>query len=161
VTIPATKGWFIDLTLNAGERVVNPPLMRSGTVIITSTQPAATTCSSGGLSFSYFINFATGSAFTSPQFDVNGDHKLTITGDTVPIPNPLPNGPTYLVPLGVSLGVGFYAGATLQNTSGTTPTTTPAGILVYNCPASGSGVCIPRYMKGAISHRVSWWEVRQ
>jgi type IV pilus assembly protein PilY1 len=156
VSIPATKGWVIDLTLNDGERVVSPPLLRSGAVIVTSTQPAVSTCSTGGLSFSYFINFATGSAFSSPQFDVNGDHKITIANDTVPGPNG-----THLVPLGVSLGVGFYAGATLQNTSGTTPQTTPAGTLVYNCPASGSGVCIPRYMKGVISHRVSWWEVRQ
>jgi type IV pilus assembly protein PilY1 len=157
VSIPASKGWFIDLTLNAGERVVNPLLLKSGTIVVTSTQPAPNSCSQGGLSFSYFINFATGSAFASPQFDVNGDHMLN-NSDTVP--GPLGS---HIVPLGVSLGTGFYAGATLENTaSGTATTTTnPPGTLVYNCPASGSGVCIPRYMKGASSHRVSWWEVRQ
>ena len=157
VSIPASKGWFIDLTLNSGERVINPLLLKSGTIVATSTQPAPNSCTQGGLSFLYFINFATGSAFPSPQFDVNGDHKLD-NSDTVAGPSG-----SHIVPLGVSLGTGFYAGATLENTaSGTsTPTNTPAGTLVYNCPASGSGVCIPRYMKGAVSHRVSWWEVRQ
>jgi hypothetical protein len=64
---------------------------------------------------------------------------------------------SYTPPVAVETGVGFYAAATLENTNGNMPT----GILVYNCPASGSLVCTPRYMKGAVSHRVSWWEVRQ
>jgi type IV pilus assembly protein PilY1 len=155
VSIPTTKGWFIDLTLNPGERVVNPPLLRTGTIVVTSTQPSSSTCTSGGISFSYFINFATGSAFTSPQFDVNGDHILNTSDE---VPGPLG---TWIVPLGVSLGTGFYAGATLENSSSGTGSTAPPGTLVYNCPASGTGTCTPRYMKGAISHRVSWWEVRQ
>ena len=82
VSIPASKGWFIDLTLNSGERVVNPLLLKSGTIVVTSTQPAPNSCTQGGLSFSYFINFATGSAFATPQFDVNGDHVLN-NSDTV------------------------------------------------------------------------------
>jgi type IV pilus assembly protein PilY1 len=151
VSIPTTKGWFIDLTLNPGERVVNPPQLKSGTIIVTSTVPAPNSCSQGGLSFSYFINFATGSAFTTPQFDVNGDHVLN-NSDMVHNANG-----SYTAPVAVETGIGFYAAATLENTNGNMP----AGILVYNCPASGSVACTPRYMKGAISHRVSWWEVRQ
>jgi type IV pilus assembly protein PilY1 len=151
VSLPTTKGWFIDLTLNSGERVVNPPQLRSGTIIVTSTVPAPNSCSQGGLSFSYFINFANGSAFTTPQFDVNGDHLLN-QSDMVHNADG-----SYTPPVAVETGVGFYAAATLENTNGNMPT----GILVYNCPASGSLVCTPRYMKGAISHRVSWWEVRQ
>jgi type IV pilus assembly protein PilY1 len=151
VSLPTTKGWFIDLTLNAGERVVNPPQLRSGTLIVTSTVPAPNSCSQGGLSYSYFINFSNGSSFTTPQFDINGDHVLDQSDMVHNVDG------SYTPPVAVETGVGFYASATLENTNGNMP----AGVLVYNCPASGSVVCTPRYMKGAISHRVSWWEVRQ
>jgi len=155
VSLPATKGWFVDLTLNSGERVVNTPLLRSGALIVTSTQPSTSSCTSGGVSYSYFINFATGSAFTSPQFDVNGDGVVN-QSDTV-----LNANGTRSVVVGVKLGTGFYADATLENSSSGSGSASAPGYLVYTCPATGAGVCTPRYMKGAISHRVSWWEVRQ
>ena len=167
VSIPSTKGWYIDLTLNSGERVVNTPLLQSGVVLVTSTQPSTSSCTAGGLSFSYFINFATGSAFPTPQFAISGttiNSGSTYTNPTTGVTS---------VPLGVELGSGFYANATMENTAssctGTGCTTgsggtgaPPAGWhWVYNCPASGSLVCTPRLMKGSNSHRISWWEVRQ
>jgi len=155
VSLPATKGWFVDLTLNSGERVVNTPLLRSGALIVTSTQPSVSSCTPGGVSYSYYINYATGSAFTSPQFDVNGDGVIN-QSDMV-----LNANGTRSVVVGVKLGTGFYADATLENSSSGTGAANAPGYLVYTCPATGAGVCIPRYMKGAISHRISWWEVRQ
>ncbi len=155
VSLPATKGWFVDLTLNSGERVVNTPLLRSGALIVTSTQPSVSSCTPGGVSYSYYINFATGSAFTSPQFDVNGDGVIN-QSDMV-----LNANGTRSVVVGVKLGTGFYADATLENSSSGTGAANAPGYLVYTCPATGAGVCVPRYMKGAISHRISWWEVRQ
>ncbi len=157
VSIPTTKGWYIDLTLNSGERVVNPPVLKSGTLIITSTQPSSSTCVSGGVSFAYFINFATGSSFTTPQFDANGDGVVTVAGDTV--------GPTHIVPLGFELGTGFYAGVTLEHTGGCGVGGCAAapgqpGNLGYWCQA-GNVTCTPRTILGPNTRRISWWEVRQ
>ncbi|GAC1305464.1 MAG: PilC/PilY family type IV pilus protein [Steroidobacteraceae bacterium] len=157
VSLPSTKGWYIDLTLNSGERVVNNPLLRSGLLIVTTTQPSNNQCVVGGHSFSYYINFANGSSFPSPQFDANNDGVVN-SGDTVTNANG-----THSVPVGIQLGTGFYANATIENScSGTgCALPSPSGFLIYNCPASGSAACTPRYMKGAINHRVSWWEIRQ
>jgi type IV pilus assembly protein PilY1 len=172
VTIPTVKGWYIDLTLNSGERVINTPLLKSGALVITSTQPSSSPCVAGGNSFLYIINYATGSAFPSPQFAINGDNLLN-SGDTVSgsLPTP-PTGsqPYSAVPAGVSLGSGFYANATIVNTGTPAPCTgtgcsgtgtPPAGYYyVYNCPESGAA-CTPRLLKGSLKHRIAWWEVRQ
>jgi type IV pilus assembly protein PilY1 len=165
VSIPTNKGWYIDLTLNAGERVINPPVIKNGTLIITSTQPSTSTCVQGGVSYAYFINFATGSSFTTPQFDANGDGVITVAGDTV--------GPTHIVPLGVELGAGFYAGVTLEHTGApitpppcvglscpAPPPSTPPANLGYWCQA-GNATCTPRTILGPNTRRISWWEVRQ
>jgi type IV pilus assembly protein PilY1 len=162
VTIPTNKGWYIDLTLNSGERVVNTPLLRSGALVVTSTQPASSSCTSGGSSFLYIINYATGSAFPSPQFTVNGDSKLD-SGDTVTNGSQGPG--DSVVPIGAQLGSGFYANATIVNTgtcsgAGCAGSPPPGYYYVYNCPESGS-TCTPRLMKGALKHRIAWWEVRQ
>ena len=164
VTLPTVKGWYIDLTLNSAERVVNKPLLRSGALVVTSTQPAANSCTNGGAAFSYIINYATGSSFPAPQFDANGDGKIDVAGDTV-----LNGNGTHSVPVGVKLGTGFYAGATMENSGSATCTgvgcpanqAPPGYVWVYNCPASGAVVCTPRLLKGANSHRISWWEIRQ
>ena len=165
VSIPTNKGWYIDLTLNTGERVINPPVIKNGTLIITSTQPSPNACAQGGVSFAYFINFATGSSFTTPQFDANGDGSITVAGDTV--------GPTHIVPLGVELGAGFYAGVTLEHTGvpaplppcvgpscPAPPPSVPPANLGYWCQA-GNATCTPRTILGPNTRRISWWEVRQ
>ena len=165
VSIPSNKGWYIDLTLNTGERVINPPVIKNGTLIVTSTQPSPNTCAQGGVSYAYFINFATGSSFTTPQFDANGDGAITVAGDTV--------GSTHIVPLGVELGTGFYAGVTLEHTGVPVllppcvgpscpppPPSTPPANLGYWCQA-GNATCTPRTILGPNTRRISWWEVRQ
>lgn len=162
VSLPTTKGWYIDLTLNSGERVVNTPLLRSGALVVTSTQPSSSSCTAGGVSFSYVINYATGSSFPAPQFDANGDGAINSSDIAVV------NG-VNMVPVGVKLGSGFYADATMENTGpgpctgpSCPPVPVPPGyVWVYNCPASGQTTCTPRLLKGATSHRISWWEVRQ
>jgi type IV pilus assembly protein PilY1 len=152
VSIPTNKGWFIDLTLNSGERVVNAPILKNGTLLVTSTQPSSSTCAGGGSSFAYFINFATGSSFTTPQFDANGDGLITVAGDTV--------GATHIVPLGITLGTGFYADPALEHTGcGGACGNSPAN-LAYWCQA-GAAVCVPRTLLGPNTRRISWWEVRQ
>jgi type IV pilus assembly protein PilY1 len=162
VTIPTNKGWYIDLTLNSGERVVNSPLLKSGALVVTSTQPASSPCTTGGSSFLYVIDYATGSAFPSPQFTVNGNSSLN-SGNTVTNGS---QGPTdSVVPIGTRLGSGFYANATIVNTgtctgAGCAGSPPPGYYYGYNCPESGSA-CTPRLIKGSLRHRIAWWEVRQ
>ena len=162
VNIPANKGWYIDLTLNSGERVINTPLLRSGALVVTSTQPSNSPCIAGGTSFLYVINYATGSAFPTPQVTVPGGTNLQ-TGNTV-INNSQPPGDS-VVPIGIQLGNGFYANATIVNTgictgSGCAGNPPPGYYYDYNCPESGAA-CTPRLMKGSLNHRIAWWELHQ
>jgi type IV pilus assembly protein PilY1 len=159
VTIPTNNGWYIDLTLNSGERVVNTPLLRSGALVVTTTQPSTSPCVSGGTSFLYVINYATGSAFPSPQFTVGTSTTLTAPGNTVTNGT---NGTDSAVPVGTSLGSGFYADATIVNTGagGVGGAPPPGYYFIYNCPENGAA-CSPRLLQGSNKHRISWWEVRQ
>jgi type IV pilus assembly protein PilY1 len=166
VTLPTNSGWYINLTLNnsdsitsSAERVVNTPLLRSGAVVVTTTQPSNSPCLTGGSSYLYVINYATGSSFPSPQFTVNTDTSLTAPGNIVT--NGSQNADS-AVPIGVSLGTGFYANATIVNSgAGGLSAGPPPGLYyIYNCPEDGS-TCSPRLLKGVTPHRISWWEVRQ
>jgi type IV pilus assembly protein PilY1 len=162
VTIPTNKGWYIDLTLNSGERVVNTPLLKSGALVVTSTQPASSPCSAGGTSFLYVINYATGSSFPTPQVTVPTSTNLA-TGNTV-TNGSQPTGDS-VVPVGVQLGNGFYANATIVNNgactgAGCAGNPPPGYYFIYNCPESGAA-CSPRLMRGSLKHRIAWWEVHQ
>jgi type IV pilus assembly protein PilY1 len=58
-------GWYVDLSLVAGERVVTDPQVDSGAVIVTSVQPTGNLCSGGDYSWLNLFNFATGGGFPS------------------------------------------------------------------------------------------------
>lgn len=157
VSVPTTKGWYIDLSLNSGERVVNNPLLKSGALVVTTTQPATNSCVSGGSSLLYVINYKTGSAFAMPQFDANGDGSINSSDTTA----------GGKVPLSVQLGPGFYADATIVNQGVTTGLSNAGGGVCplgsyesYSCPESGTS-CTPRCLKGSGKRRIAWWEVRQ
>jgi Tfp pilus tip-associated adhesin PilY1 len=83
-------GWYWDMP-EAGERMVNDPLLRGGHVILVSTDPSSSPCESGGTSFINIVNACTGGRPYSPQFDVDKDHQITHT-DTIlgPTGNPIP-----------------------------------------------------------------------
>jgi type IV pilus assembly protein PilY1 len=65
VNLLQKSGWYVDLTLVAGERVVSDPQVDSGAVVVTSVQPATSTCTGGDYSWLNLFNFATGGAFAS------------------------------------------------------------------------------------------------
>ena len=162
VNIPTNKGWYIDLTLNSGERVINTPLLKSGALVVTSTQPSSSPCVAGGLSFLYVINYATGSTFPIPQVTVPGGTDLQ-SGNTVTNGSQPPGDST--VPVGIQLGSGFYANATIVNNgtctgAGCAGNPPPGYYFIYNCPESAAA-CDPRLMKGSLKHRIAWWEVHQ
>jgi type IV pilus assembly protein PilY1 len=65
VNLLQKSGWYVDLSLAAGERVVSDPQVDSGAVVVTSVQPAGTTCTGGDYSWLNLFNYATGGAFAS------------------------------------------------------------------------------------------------
>jgi type IV pilus assembly protein PilY1 len=150
VSIPTNKGWFIDLALNSGERVVNDMQLRSGALIVDSYQPSGSACGGPDSSFLYVINFATGSSFPSPQFDVTGEGSID-QGDTAVVAG------NHVVPLGERLGTGYYSRPTII--SDDNPTGRGVNYIAIVC--GENGVCKPVPIRGPLKHRTAWWEVRQ
>jgi type IV pilus assembly protein PilY1 len=65
------KGWYMDLTTSAGERVISQPAMVSGMIEFPTLVPSADACSAGGTSWLYALDPQTGAAPSSPFFDLN------------------------------------------------------------------------------------------
>jgi len=64
------SGWYVDLSLVSGERVVSDPQVDSGAVVVTSVQPSGSTCAGGDYSWLNLFNFATGGAFTTAPLTI-------------------------------------------------------------------------------------------
>jgi type IV pilus assembly protein PilY1 len=143
VTIPTSKGWFIDFTLNAGERLVNNPVLQAGDLVLTTYIPPQNVCVGGGNSYFYAFNYATGGSFASPQFDLNGD-GLVNSSDSVSV-----NGVTNN-PVGMSLGNVIASASTLLSTaSGSVALTTESNETVKTTN-----------FKVQPMSRQGWWEIR-
>ena len=153
---PANKGWYMDLNLVSGERVINTPALFSGGELIFTTfapqVPALGVCSTLGTSYLMVLNYATGESFTTPQFDANGDGHIG-PGDMVTV-----GGVTVGV-AGVGLGNVYASGVTNLNGSVgggsglaiVTVTSLPNGGTSYVDPPAG----------GPPKARRAWWEIRQ
>lgn len=143
VAIPTQKGWYIDLSLNAGERVIADPTLQAGELILTSYIPNEVACTGGGSSNFYVINYATGSSFPSPQFDVNGDGLIN-SSDTVNTGGGVQN------PVGMSLGNVFASSPTTVSTAG--------GSIALTTLSNGT--IKTTALAGQTLSRQGWWEVR-
>jgi type IV pilus assembly protein PilY1 len=166
-TYPANKGWFIDLSLLSGERVINDPrLFSGGELILTTFQPivpSAGVCATLGSSYLMVLNFATGGAFTTPQFDANGDGHINSSDMVVPA-----SGGAAVAPVGLSLGNVYASGATMR--SGALGTG-GAGIAIVTTTGLGTGTVgsvgvggtnfNSTAVGGRPTSRTSWWEIRQ
>ena len=143
-TAGALRGWYVDLSLSPGERIVADPEIESGGgVVFTTYQPNASTCSGGGSAWLMVFNFASGAAFPLPELDVNGDAKL----DQSDLPA------SGNVPVGMLLGP-VYA---------STPTLLPGGGALGGTSklTSLSSVGVKSVLdRGRAKQRISWWEVR-
>jgi type IV pilus assembly protein PilY1 len=163
-TIPVNKGWYMDLNLLSGERVINDVRLETGGELILTTYqpipPLPGTCTTNGSSYLMVLNFATGGAFTTPQFDANGDGKINASDTVVP-----GGGGPAVAPVGVSLGNVYASAATIRSGSFNGGT----GVALITESAVGTGPppcanppCIPHdILKGATKSRTAWWEVRQ
>ncbi len=149
VTIPTNKGWYVDLTLNSGERVVTDPRLEAGgTLVLTSYVPSTNVCSAGGSSYLYMLNYATGGSFSSPQFDLNGDHVINGSDSVVLNSGQIGN------PVGMALGNVFAAAPTIR--------TANLGTVGAIKLITESNNTIPTVgEKGSSKSRTAWWEIRQ
>jgi type IV pilus assembly protein PilY1 len=79
-TLPAHRGWFIDLintqggnTDNRGERVVFEPIIRNDRVIFTTLIPSLDECAAGGSGWLMELSAISGARLPESPFDVNDD----------------------------------------------------------------------------------------
>jgi len=68
------RGWFIDLLMGAGERIVEPDALVAGVVYFTTFKPMAEKCKFGGFSWLYAMDFRNGAAVDG---DDNTDNDTT------------------------------------------------------------------------------------
>jgi type IV pilus assembly protein PilY1 len=80
IALPTESGWYVDLSLLSGERIVTDPRLDSGAVVVTTVQPSSDTCDGGDVAWLMEFNYA-GGTFVSPQFDTNGNGSID-AGDT-------------------------------------------------------------------------------
>jgi type IV pilus assembly protein PilY1 len=59
---PNDRGWYVDLLMGPGERVVEPDALVAGVVYFTSFKPMAEKCQFGGFSWLYAMDFRNGAA---------------------------------------------------------------------------------------------------
>jgi type IV pilus assembly protein PilY1 len=164
--VPTQKGWFIDLNLPScasppcGERVINDPRLETGGELVLTTYqpipPSVGSCTAMGSSYFMVLNFATGGAFTTPQFDANGDGKINSSDTVVPSTGP----PVAVAPVGVSLGNVYASAPTIR--SGSFGTGTGIALVTESTVGGVSDpTIVPFILKGATKSRTAWWEVRQ
>ncbi len=152
VSIPASKGWYVDLSLNSGERVATDPRLRNGALIVGSYKPSGNSCGGQDSSYLYVLNYATGGSFASPQFDANNDNTVN-QGDMVTL-----SSGSKVAPAGERLGSGYFSDATFitQADSGGGGC---GGNYAIVCGESGA--CKSILVCGSLKHRTAWWEIRQ
>ena len=113
------RGWYVDLTLSAGERINTDPQLASGALLFTTNIPSSDLCVPGGSSWFYAIDYETGgivSNTTQPNFSaVFLGNALASRPSLVQLPNGrlvgaihLSDGssPTEVVPVAASVGGG-------------------------------------------------------
>jgi type IV pilus assembly protein PilY1 len=157
--VPTNKGWYMDLNLLSGERVINDPRLETGGELVLTTYdpipPSGSSCTVGGSSYLMVLNFATGGAFTTPQFDTNGDGKINTSDTVVPA-----SGGAAVAPVGMSLG-NVYASAPTIRSGSFANGTGIALITESTVGVAGTPTIQPVILKGSSKSRTAWWEVRQ
>jgi len=137
VDLNTQKGWYIDLTLRSGSRVISDPQLDGvGGLLFVVYAPNTDPCVGGGYSYLMDVNYATGGGFADPQLLIDPNQ----TGSVV----------------GVSLGAVFASRPIVFNGVILTNTTWNG----QNCPASGCNSVIPTGLTTLKSGRTAWGEQR-
>jgi type IV pilus assembly protein PilY1 len=145
VSLPANKGWDVDLNLPtsgalSAERDVTDPQLIAGGVLLTSYQPSTSQCTLGGGAYLLDFNFATGGSFTNAQF-------TTPTGTTIGT----------AATVGLSMGSWYAPAPAVVNAGGSYVAIVTTGNGGAQCGKAGcpqgQGVV------GLTQHRKAWWEI--
>jgi type IV pilus assembly protein PilY1 len=145
VTLPTpNRGWFVDLNLALGERIITDPAIESGGgVVFTTYQPNNSQCVGGGSAWLMVFNYATGGSFPLPELDTNNDGKLDSNDVSTSGKNPV----------GMSLGPVYASAVTFLPSGG------GAGGMMKLTSVSSNNVDAV-LDRGRAKQRISWWEVR-
>jgi type IV pilus assembly protein PilY1 len=71
--VPNDAGWYLDLDVYPGERVISDVLLRDGILIVIGFIPEQSFCGAGGESVFMELNAFTGGQLAGVQFDINDD----------------------------------------------------------------------------------------
>jgi type IV pilus assembly protein PilY1 len=93
-SIDNDAGWYLDLDVYAGERIVSDIILRDGILIVIGFIPEQGRCGSGGDSVFMELNAFTGGSIGAIQFDLHNDGvvdendlvEVEIDGKTVKVP---------------------------------------------------------------------------
>lgn len=72
VSYPAQRGWYLTFP-TAGERNVSNAVLQNGNITFSTVIPSTATCSYGGTSWLYTLNFLNGNQNNAPTYDTNKD----------------------------------------------------------------------------------------
>ncbi|MBV8308563.1 MAG: pilus assembly protein PilY, partial [Gammaproteobacteria bacterium] len=145
VTLPTpNRGWYVDLGLAPGERIITDPEIESGGgVVFTTYQPNTNSCVGGGSAWLMVLNYATGGSFPLPELDTNSDGQLN-GGDV---------SSSGYNPVGMSLGPVYASAVTFLPSGGG-----PGGTMKLTSVSSNNVDSV--LDRGKAKQRISWWEVR-
>jgi type IV pilus assembly protein PilY1 len=156
VALPTQMGWYVNFSLNSGERVVTNPILDAGALIMTTNQPAVSNCVTTTNSWLYLLNYMDGGRFPGPMFDANESSSISSSTPNV---------------AGVALGNVFSSGARVA--FGTLGGGTANMDIIINqggkCSTAG---CYTTCTAGSVDctntgtasssqqGRKAWWEIR-
>ncbi|MGD2185673.1 MAG: PilC/PilY family type IV pilus protein, partial [Desulfobacterales bacterium] len=75
-SVPNDAGWYLDLDVYTGERVISDVILRDGILIVIGFIPQQSRCSSGGDSVFMELNAFTGGQLAGVQFDIHDDEGV-------------------------------------------------------------------------------------
>jgi type IV pilus assembly protein PilY1 len=167
VSLPTQMGWYLNFSLNAGERVITDPVLYSGALIITTNQPTTSDCETTTNSWFYEFNYMDGGRFPGPMFDVTESGGVSSSEPNVAgvfLGNVYSSGARIT---SGSLGNGTAGMDILINESGNSTVAGSYSSFGQNqLPACNGGpsVCgdpITGILgKGGGQSRTAWWEIR-
>jgi Tfp pilus tip-associated adhesin PilY1 len=75
-SVPNDAGWYLDLDVYTGERVVSDVILRDGILIVIGFIPEQSRCNPGGESVFMELNAFTGGQLAGVQFDIHDDESV-------------------------------------------------------------------------------------
>jgi type IV pilus assembly protein PilY1 len=74
--VPNDVGWYLDLAVYTGERVISDVILRDGILIVIGFIPEQSRCGAGGESVFMELNAFTGGQLAGVQFDIHDDGSV-------------------------------------------------------------------------------------